>query len=209
LVPKCDSNDGNLAQYSLVEVKGNIAHSACVVTERNDVVITDDITYDNVNYSNTPAQIQSEILSELNTPKFTILSGIGYENGGSNGTQYRGDVWVNTSDDINISASIFTPKGEFGGFGLQGSPGSPGALEYAANMGYDIHPKCYGSVIMNNKGIWHMGAVQGSITPEFYDDKRFKDSNDRPLGYIPAVGLGLVNEAVNILNYGYNWKVEW
>jgi len=231
LVPKCTTNDASsqvtgyaVTNYSYVAVEGTIANSACLVTESNDVVITGDIKYLNLDYpasyfnvdiveatqTNKIRAMQDEITSENSiTPKFSILSGIGPISGTINSSQqnnglYGGDVWVKPVDkdkkNVIVSATIFSPIGMFGGF------------NYGSVSGWNFKTINIGSVLMYDKGGWH-GFGRGEITPNFYDDPRYKDCTDRPLGYIPAVGSGMLvspgtnSEQLNILNYGYNWKV--
>ena len=200
LIPACNSVDSeHKSGYSYVEIEGNLSASAAVVTEKNDVVITGDITYDNINYDQSYKDIQDDINTEINTPKFSILAGIGYPL--NSAVQYKGDILVNSHSDIQTSATIFTPEGIFGGFGIQANG------EYYAKQGYNIVIKNYGSLIMAKKGIWHNGA--GYINPRFYDDLRYKDFQVKPLVYIPSVGNDIVQKSVNIINDGYTWTVSY
>jgi len=207
LVPNCPSSvpaNGNpsTAGFSYVEVNGTVGADACVATEFNTVIISDDIKYSNLNYPtpisypSTPIDIQAQInAAPTTTPKFSILAGLTCPTAVNNTDPRNGWIWAQPpsgKSNLIITGSLFTPKGRYG-----------------SNSNATFKTINIGSVLTYDKASYHGTDGGGDMTANFYDDERYSNSIFKPLGYINAIGIGFLNEQINILMEGYNWEVTY
>lgn len=192
IIPEMTTTDNILASYNYIEVEGSASTNACIVTERNDIVVTGSISKTGANTS------------------ISILAGLGSTGTGDNQVFKKGDILVNSSSDVTIDAALFSPGGVFGRYGIQGDANCTDELAWenaGISEGKRISVTINGSIAMMKKGYFSRGYQ--AMNAYFNNNPDWLDGTVKPIGYVPSVGTDGSSQLVNVISEGYTWKVVW